>query len=98
MFVVATFYHFFDFTDFAAQRKTLLAEMKRLEIKGSLLIAAEGMNGTLSGARQAIDLFLAHLAREIVKAPFPHKESLSETQPFGRAKVRLKKEIIALGE
>jgi UPF0176 protein len=97
-FVIATFYHFFNFPDFAGYRKGLLDELKRLEIKGSLLIAGEGINGTLSGTRQAIDAFLAMLARDIVKHPFSHKESFSDTQPFGRAKVRLKKEIIALGE
>jgi UPF0176 protein len=97
-FVVATFYHFFDFPAFAEARQPILNEMTRLNIKGSLLIAPEGINGTLAGTREAIDAILGYLSREIIKAPLEHKESLCKTQPFARTKVRLKKEIIGLGE
>ncbi len=97
-FIVAAFYHFFDFPDYAAQQKPLLALLKSHEIKGSLLIAAEGINGTLSGTRENIDAVLRHLKTTITKNDFEHKESLCETQPFRRAKVRLKKEVISLGE
>lgn len=97
-FVVATFYHFFDFSGFELAREPILNEMTRLNIKGSLLIAPEGINGTLAGTREAIDHILAYLSRDIIKAPLEHKESFCETQPFARTKVRLKKEIIGLGE
>lgn len=97
-FVVATFYHFFDFPDFAGSRQPLLEELRRLNIKGSLLIAPEGLNGTLAGTREAIDEALAYLSARIIKDPLEHKESLCESQPFARCKVRLKKEIIGLGE
>lgn len=97
-FIVATFYHFFDFADHAARRAELLALLKARDIKGSLLIAAEGINGTLSGTRENIDAVLDYLKKEITGAKFEHKESPSDRQPFGRAKVRLKKEIISLGE
>lgn len=96
-FVVATFYHFFDFPGFANERKPLLDVLKTHNIKGSLLIAAEGINGTLSGRRGDIDTVLAYLKSTIVKGEFEHKESLCGTQPFGRAKVRIKKEVISLG-
>lgn len=97
-FVVATFYHFFDFAGYAAAQQPLLDKLKSLGIKGSLLIAHEGVNGTLAGTREAIDEFLAYLSRNIIKAPLEHKESFYERQPFARTKVRLKKEIIGLGE
>jgi len=97
-FIVATFYHFFDFPDFADKRTPLLAELEHLGIKGSLLIAAEGINGTLAGTRKAIDAYLSYLKNTIVHGEFEHKESACDRQPFGRAKVRLKKEVISLGE
>jgi UPF0176 protein len=97
-FIVATFYHFFDFPNAADMRAPLLAELKRLNIKGSLLIAPEGINGTLAGTRNAIDRYLSHLETHIVHAPFEHKESRCDRQPFARSKVRLKKEIIFMGE
>lgn len=96
-FIVAAFYHFFDFPDYAAARPSLLKLLNEQHIKGSILIAAEGVNGTISGTREGIDAVLAYLAREIVRGPFEHKESLSDEQPFGKAKVRLKKELISLG-
>ena len=97
MFIIATFYHFFDFADFKERRQSLIAELTRLGIKGSLLIAPEGINATLAGTREAIDECLSYLQTEITHAPITHKESLCDAQPFKRTKVRLKKETISLG-
>ncbi len=96
-FTIATFYHFFDFPGYAEKRAELLTLFKEQGIKGSLLIASEGINGTLSGTRQAIDAVLAYLKKEIVHGEFEHKESTCDHLPFGRAKVRLKKEVISMG-
>jgi UPF0176 protein len=96
--IVTTFYHFFDFSQYVNCRSALLELLKKHHIKGSLLIAAEGFNGTLAGTRESIDAVLYYLKHEIVHGEFEHKESVHETQPFGRAKVRLKKETISLGE
>jgi UPF0176 protein len=97
-FVVASFYHFFDFSKYAEMRQPLKQLLDDENIKGSLLIAAEGINGTLSGSRAAIDRVLTYLKEEVVGGEFEHKESACGKQPFGRAKVRLKKEVISLGE
>lgn len=97
-FVISAFYHFFDFPDYAEKRDVILAEFKKHHIKGSLLIAAEGFNGTISGTRENIASVLDFLRNHIAHSDFEHKESLCERQPFGRAKVRLKKETISLGE
>jgi UPF0176 protein len=97
-FVVAAFYHFFDFPHFAGKRADILAVLNRETIKGSILIAAEGINGTVAGTRQGIDALLSYIKSEIVGGEFEHKESVHATQPFKRAKVRLKKETISLGE
>ncbi len=97
-FVIAAFYHFFAFPDFEAMQAPLLERMKTLEIKGSLLITREGINSTLSGTREAVDAFLGYLQSDIVKGPIRWKESQAAFQPFGKARVRLKKETISLGE
>ncbi len=95
-FVVAAFYHFFDFPYFAEHKQLLKEEMVRLGIKGSVLIAAEGFNGTVAGSRESIDAFLYYL--KAAYGPFDHKESTAPREPFARTKVRLKKETISLGE
>jgi UPF0176 protein len=97
-FVVASFYHFFDFPHYAEKRQEIFAVLQSENIKGSLLIASEGINGTLAGTRAGIDNTLAYLRTHIVQGAFEHKESFNDVQPFRRAKVRLKKETISLGE
>lgn len=97
-YVVAAMYHFFDFPDFEERRDAILAEFIKHNIKGSLLIASEGFNGTISGTREDIDAILDYLKREVAKSDFEHKESFYTRQPFGRAKVRLKRETISVGE
>ena len=96
-FIIASFYHFFDFSHFARSQAPLLALMKANDIRGSILIAEEGFNGTISGKRKAVDAVLAHLA-ELAGGPFEHKESTDSKHAFPRTKVRLKKATISLGE
>ncbi len=97
MFVVATFYHFFDFSDFEEKRLPLLDFLKQRGIKGSILIAHEGINGTVAGRRDVIDSLVEYLTQEIIGSEFEYKESYSEKDPFVRTKVRLKKELISMG-
>jgi UPF0176 protein len=97
-FVIAAFYHFFDFADFEAMQAPLLERLQALGIKGSLLITREGVNSTMSGTREAIDAFLTYLQTELIGEPIVWKESYAPLQPFGKARVRLKKETISLGE
>lgn len=96
-FIIATFYHFFDFADFAAHREDIFELFQRRQICGSLLLAAEGFNGTLAGSRENIDAVLAYL-QKVAGGKFTHKESMCEKKPFKRMKVRLKKETISIGE
>lgn len=97
-FVIAAFYHFFPFPQFEAMQAPLLDRLKSSGIKGSLLITREGVNSTIAGTREAIDSFLTYLQTEVVGAPIRWKESYAAFQPFGKARVRLKKETISLGE
>jgi UPF0176 protein len=97
-YVIVAFYHFFAFPNFEAMQAPLLERLQNLGIKGSLLITREGVNSTLSGTRQAIDGFLDYLQNDLIGSKITYKESYAEFQPFGKARVRLKKETISLGE
>lgn len=98
MYIIATFYHFFDFPEFESKRQPILSMFKSAGITGTLLLANEGINGTIAGSRGGINAALDYLKTHITKSDFEHKESKSEKPPFPRTKVRLKKETISIGE
>ncbi len=95
--IVAALYHFADLADFRELRAPLQAVCDAAGIKGSLLLAAEGINGTVAGTRAGIDALLAHLKNDARLRDLEHKESTAESMPFYRMKVKLKKEIVTLG-
>lgn len=95
--VVATFYKFVKFPDFAQKQAPLLAYCQAQGIRGTILLAAEGINGTIAGSRQAIDSVLSFLRSDPRLIDLEHKESQADSPPFDRLKVRLKKEIVTLG-
>jgi UPF0176 protein len=95
--VVATFYKFVKLPDFAEKQSSLVEYCEKQGIKGTILLAAEGINATLSGSRQAIDSVLAFIRSDPRLADLEHKESYTDTPPFDRLKVRLKGEIVTLG-
>ncbi|MBD1551404.1 rhodanese-related sulfurtransferase [Pseudomonas typographi] len=95
--VVAALYKFVTLEDFIALRQPLLDVMVANGVKGTLLLADEGINGTVSGTREGIDALLAWLRRDPRLADVDHKESYCDEQPFYRTKVKLKKEIVTLG-
>ena len=98
MFTVAALYHFTRFEDPAALRGPLLELCRREGIRGSLLLAREGINGTVAGPRKGIDALLAHIRALPGCADLEHKESTAREMPFGRMKVRLKREIVTMGQ
>ena len=95
--VIAALYHFAPLPDYRELREPLLARCRELDIRGTLLLAEEGINGTVSGARSAIDALLAGLRADARLAALEHKESFSDQHPFRRLKIKLKKEIVTLG-
>ncbi|WP_110649918.1 rhodanese-related sulfurtransferase [Salinicola peritrichatus] len=95
--VVAALYQFVTLDDHESLREPLLDEMKRLDVKGTLLLANEGINGTISGTRESIGALLAWLKRDARFAALDHKESYCDEHPFYRTKVKLKREIVTLG-
>lgn len=96
--IVAAFYHFAPLPDPDGLRTPLRAVAETGGIKGSILIAPEGINGTIAGPRAGIDAVLAHLRRLPGFAAIEHKESHADEMPFRRLKVRLKREIVTLGQ
>ncbi|TQV67759.1 rhodanese-related sulfurtransferase [Exilibacterium tricleocarpae] len=95
--VVAALYKFVALPDYRALRQPLLDRCNALAVKGSLLLASEGINGTVAGSRAAIDALVAYLRSDPRLADIDHKESFDRTQPFHRMKVKLKKEIVTMG-
>ncbi|WP_017658620.1 oxygen-dependent tRNA uridine(34) hydroxylase TrhO [Baaleninema simplex] len=96
--VVATFYRFVRLRDFAEKREPLLKFCRDRAVKGTILLAEEGINATIAGSREAIDAVLDELRRDPRLADLEHKESTAEIPPFERMKVRLKREIVTLGQ
>jgi UPF0176 protein len=94
---VTALYKFVVLTGLAALREELLAVCENHGIKGTLLLAAEGINGTVAGAPEAVSALHAFLKSDPRFADLDHKESHADKNPFARLKVRLKKEIVALG-
>lgn len=95
--VVAALYQFVTLHDFEALREPLLLEMQRLDVKGTLLLANEGINGTVSATRGGIDALLGWLKQDSRFAALEHKESYCDAHPFYRTKVKLKREIVTMG-
>ncbi len=86
MLTVAALYHFTRFADPAALRDGLLRVCTDHGVKGSLLLAGEGINGTIAGPREGIDAVLAHIRALPGCAGLEWKESFAEALPFGRMK------------
>jgi UPF0176 protein len=95
--VVAALYEFVTLKDFRALREPLLDCCQRAEIKGTILLAREGINGTIAGSRDGIDQVLAYLRSDSRFASLVHKESYDDHMPFYRMKVKLKNEIVTMG-
>ena len=95
--VVAALYRFTKFPDFESFRRPLRELMLEKEVRGTLLLAAEGINGTIAGSREAIDSTLAWLREDDRFRGLQVKESYVNENPFYRTKVKLKKEIVTMG-
>jgi len=95
--VVAAFYKFFPFPDFAEHREPLRSLCDSHGVRGTILLAPEGVNGTIAGPREGIHAVLAQLRSDARMADLEHKESFTDAPPFRRMKVRLKREIMGLG-
>ncbi|KNC66589.1 rhodanese-related sulfurtransferase [Pseudoalteromonas ardens] len=96
-FVVCALYKFVSLPNYQAIRQPLLDVMEANEVRGTLLLAEEGINGTVAAKREGIDALLAWLDKQPGLDNIVFKESYDETCPFYRTKVKLKKEIVTMG-
>jgi UPF0176 protein len=95
--VVCALYKFVTLENFQALRQPLHDVMAANEVRGTLLLAREGINGTIAGSRTAIDSVLGWLRNDPRLAAIAYKESFTDNLPFNRTKVKLKKEIVTMG-
>jgi UPF0176 protein len=94
---ICALYKFVRLEQFTQLRDPLLNKMASLDVRGTLLLAAEGINGTIAGTQVAVDEVLAFLDKQPGLDAISHKESFSDKNPFHRTKVKLKKEIVTMG-
>ncbi|MDR8524191.1 oxygen-dependent tRNA uridine(34) hydroxylase TrhO [Shewanella fidelis] len=95
--VVCAMYKFVTLNEFEKLQAPLLKLMQESEIKGTLLLAQEGINGTVAGSQSAIEHLLAWLDKQPGLDNIVYKLSFDDNMPFYRTKVKLKKEIVTMG-
>ena len=95
-YLTAAFYKFVDVPDCAQLQLPLLAICRDHQIKGTILLANEGINGTIAGSEAAIHSVLGWLRAEVRFCDLEYKTSWADAPPFRRMKVRLKKEIVTM--
>ncbi|MDX2211565.1 MAG: rhodanese-related sulfurtransferase [Sphingopyxis sp.] len=96
MYTVAALYQFAPFDDPAALRQPLLDLCRLQDICGTILLAGEGINGTIAGSADGIAALVAHIRALPGCVDLDVKYSTAAAQPFRRMKVRLKREIVTL--
>ena len=95
--VVAALYKFVALEDYRELREPLLDTCVDAGVRGTLLLATEGINGTIAGTRQGIDRVLDYLRSDPRMVDLEHKEAYDDHMPFYRMKVKLKREIVTMG-
>lgn len=95
--VVIALYHFVKLDNYTQLKPSLLDFMHDQGIKGTLLLAAEGINGTVAGSQQAVDALIDWLKQDTRFADLKYKLSYDDEMPFYRTRVKLKKEIVTMG-
>lgn len=94
---ICALYKFVRLDNYLELREPLLTTMTKLDVKGTLLLAVEGINGTIAGTKANIESVLAFLAAQKGLDNISHKVSYADENPFHRTKVKLKKEIVTMG-
>lgn len=95
--VIAALYRFVRLDNYRDLQKPLLNHMLESQVRGTLLLAVEGINGTVAGSQSAIDSLLAFLREDERLRDLDCKLSHDDEMPFYRSRVKLKKEIVTLG-
>lgn len=96
-YLTAALYQFVELPDFVDWQAPLLHFCEAQNVRGTLLLAPEGINGTIAGPEAGVRSVLAYLRQDPRLAQLTHKEAWADKLPFYRMKVRLKKEIVTMG-
>ena len=96
-YVTCSLYKFFTLSNYESLRVSILDEMKSRKLLGTILLAEEGINGTISGTESAVDGFIEFLSALMGCVDIDIKKSFYNEVPFYRAKVKLKREIVSMG-
>lgn len=96
-YLTAALYQFVTLDNYRDLQKPILEHCLMHHIKGTLLLAQEGINGTIAGAPEDIYAVLNYLKQDPRLSALEHKESWADSHPFYRMKVKLKKEIVTMG-
>jgi UPF0176 protein len=95
--VIAALYRFVRLENYSDLRQPLLQVMFDQRIRGTILLAAEGINGTVAGSEAAIEYLLEYLRQDPRLRDFDAKLSYDDEMPFYRSRVKLKREIVTMG-
>jgi UPF0176 protein len=95
-YTVRAYYRFVDLPDYEQLREKFLKFLKPTKIKGTILLAREGINSTMAATAEDMQKFFDFLNSDPRLANIPYKDSYAAEQPFRKMKVRLKKEIVRM--
>lgn len=96
-YVIVAFYKFVTLHDYESFKDPLLKAMKEFDIKGTIILANEGINGSFCGDRDAITSLTSHLKNLPGLDDLNFRETYNDVNPFEKAKVKLRKEIVTMG-
>jgi UPF0176 protein len=95
--IIASFYKFVTLDNFETMREPLLAKMHEIKIKGTIILASEGINGSFAGTREQMDAFYQYIRQDERLTDLNFKETFDPENPFEKSKVKLRKEIVTMG-
>lgn len=96
-YIIVNFYKFVSLPDYELLKAPFLEKMLELNIKGTIILASEGINGSFAGMRESLDDFIAYLKSYTALADIAFRENVHESNPFDKSKVKLRKEIVSMG-
>lgn len=96
-YLIASFYKFVTLSDYEELKPPFLAAMQQFNLKGTIILASEGINGSVCGTSNEVSDFFNFLAKDPRFAELPRKNNYDVTIPFDKAKVKLRKEIVSMG-
>lgn len=96
-YLIAAFYKFVSLEDYQRLKKPFLRAMNSWQIKGTIILAKEGINGTICGEESHVNQFFEYLNQDPRINPLNFNTTWDDTIPFSKAKIKLRQEIVTMG-